>query len=206
MKKTNIVSTLFVLCLLLVILGPTGNAYAYDGNGSASYGESWSSNTSKLRNSEFPDFSNDCTNFASQCMNWGGKVHEKYGSSEATKWYCDKTLFGFTWSNSWSISSYFYNFLRNYNSAIQGSWKAPTANSSTLINNGDMLFYDWDSNGSKDHTGICTAYAADPNSGITGDVQCQHSTDRYRAIWHLKPYNANWSTTTITAVRPSSTL
>lgn len=109
----------------------------------------------------------------------------KYGSTEDTKWYMDHHWYGWSWSNSWTVASYFYNFLRANNSNYLGSWKAPTNNSNSSITRGDMLAYDWDSNGSKDHSGIVTGYGTDPNSGYYGDLQCQHTTNRYWAIWHL---------------------
>jgi hypothetical protein len=62
---------------------------------------------------------------------------------------------------------------------------------------GDLLFYDWDSNGSIDHVGIQTGWGVDPDSGWYGNYQDQHSNDRYHAFWSLRPYNSRWSSTTI---------
>lgn len=33
---------------------------------------------------------------------------------------------------------------------------------------GDILFYDWDSDGTYDHSAIVVVYARDPDSGING--------------------------------------
>ncbi|WP_237698983.1 amidase domain-containing protein [Caldicellulosiruptor obsidiansis] len=71
-----------------------------------------------------------------------------------------------------------------------------------LLKPGDILFYDWNSDGTYDHSAIVVVYARDPNSGINGVLQDQHTTDRKWAIWHLKPYNLNPWSTIIFAVRP----
>lgn len=193
---------LLVFCLLLMAIGNfslTSNAFAsYNAGGAASYAERYATSP----NSSWPYFSSDCTNFTSQALYSGGGWPMRYGSTEDTKWYMEHHWYGWTWSNSWTVASYFYNFLRANSSNYLGSWKNPTNGSNSSITRGDMLAYDWDSNGSKDHSGIATAYGTDPNSGYYGDLQCQHTTNRYRAIWHLWPYNPNRATTTIYARRP----
>jgi hypothetical protein len=185
-----------------MILIPAASAYASNNTtGAASYAESWA----RSRNSEFPSFSSDCTNFTSQALNWGGGKAELYGSSEDTKWYCDKTWYGtFVYSNSWSVASYFYNLWMAQGATYLGSWYAPSSNSNPVLGKGVLLSYDWDSNGSKDHSGIVTNFGTDTTTpSYYGDLQCQHTSDRYRAIWHLRPYNTYRTTTTITAIRPN---
>ncbi|MDI6815977.1 MAG: amidase domain-containing protein [Actinomycetota bacterium] len=206
MKYAKTVRIVLVLCSLVMVLVPAANAYAaYNATGAASYAESWVSNSQTLRNPEFPSFSSDCTNFTSQALNWGGGKAELYGSSEDTKWYCDKTWYGtFQYSNSWSVASYFYNLWMAQGATSLGSWYAPSSNSNSALSKGVLLSYDWDNNGSKDHMGIVTNTGTDPTSpSYSGNLQCQHSTDRYRAIWHLRPYNTYRTTTRITAFRPN---
>lgn len=58
---------------------------------------------------------------------------------------------------------------------------------------GDALFYDWQNDGL---IRIQVGSGPDPNSGWWGDYVDQHTTDRYHAFWSLKPYNANYMSTT----------
>lgn len=69
---------------------------------------------------------------------------------------------------------------------------------------GDVTFYDWENNGSKDHAGIIVGWGTDPDpkSGLTGDLTDQHTSNRFHSIWHLRPYNAQWATTAIYVRRP----
>jgi len=73
------------------------------------------------------------------------------------------------------------------------------------LQKGDIVFYDWGTGNSISHTGIIVVTnGTDPNqTSYTGNLQDQHSNARYHAIWHLKPYNANWATTVFRVYRPS---
>ncbi len=52
------------------------------------------------------------------------------------------------------------------------------------------------------HTSYCIGYGQDMEGyGGYGDLIDQHTTDRYHAIWHLRPYNSRWSTTTIVGIQ-----
>jgi len=63
---------------------------------------------------------------------------------------------------------------------------------------GSVVVYQWEAtpedigewNFSPDHTSIATAYGTDPDSGWSGLLVGQHTTNRHHAIWHLIPYNA----------------
>lgn len=201
-KKFKSESNFVIIALVLVsTLFPSISFASYNSSGAASYAETWWNS----RNWNYPLFTADCTNFVSQAMNVGGGWPEKYGSSEDAKWYCDTVIPYLLWSysTSWINASFLYNYMRNYSTYL-GSWKTyPTpSGDNTSIKTGDILSYDWDGNGSKDHSSIVTAYGKDPNSNYYGDLECQHTTNRYRAIWHLVPYNVNYKTTTVYARRP----
>jgi len=71
-----------------------------------------------------------------------------------------------------------------------------------VLQPGDILFYDWNSDGRFDHAGVSVGLGYDSTYGRTGNVQDQHTYDRFHAIWHLKPYNVRATTTTIVAIRP----
>lgn len=201
------------LCLVLTIaylfilgsLGFINNAYAYNASGAVSYANTWASNTQTLRNSNYPSFSSDCTNFVSQCIHdpaGANKAFDTVGSSEYFKWYCYDRILYWDYTTTWSVASHFYNYLReNPAGSNVGTWGVNPSNDISAVP-GDILFYDWDNNGSKDHAGIMVGNGTDPVSGWVGDLQNQHTTDRKNAIWHLRPYNSKWSTTVFAAMRP----
>jgi hypothetical protein len=200
-QHTKFAFSLSIIAVVLVsVLFPSASLAAYNPSGAASYAEYWWNK----RNPDYPNFNTDCTNFVSQAMNVGGGWPERYGSTEDTKWYCDKILWWWSYSSSWINASFLYNYMRNYTTYL-GSWKTypiPAGNN-TSITKGDILSYHWDGGGTaKDHSSIVTAYGQDPKSIYYGDLECQHTTDRYRAIWHLVPYNANYKTTVVFARRP----
>ncbi|MFZ3101109.1 MAG: amidase domain-containing protein [Desulfitobacteriaceae bacterium] len=191
---------LLVLSFIMSFFGISNTCLAYSAQNAATYAEQWALS----RNSNYPSFTEDCTNFASQALYAGGRPM-LYGSTEDTKWYVRKILFVWDYTLSWSMASYFYNFLGSNSAPLQGSWTTSSApgNDKSEIIKGDVLSYDWDGGGSKDHSAIVTYMGYDPNSSNFGDLVCYHSKDRYRGIWHLRPYNANYMTTIVYDRRPS---
>ncbi len=104
-------------------------------------------------------------------------------------------------TRSWSVVVDQWNFLLyTYPGGVpKGSSTGNTTNPWTpnAMMSGDVLFYDWDSNGVKDHESIQVAMGTDPNSGYYGNLIDAHTTNRYHAIWTLKPWNSKYASTTI---------
>lgn len=156
------------------------------------YAESWVSNTSKKRNSNYPDWPSDCTNFASQTIAGGGYAMQ----FSSPKWYVKKVNKQWDWSYSWSGTGDLANFLVAKGWGTWWGYQTPgTHNIASLA---DILEYDWTGDGGWDHAAVEVLYSGcDPDSKWCGDLVDQHTTDRYHAFWTLQPYNANWQTTKI---------
>jgi cell wall-associated NlpC family hydrolase len=80
-----------------------------------------------------------------------------------------------------------------------GQARGTAQNSYTGLSQGDLIAYDWDSNGTYTHMGIQTSAGKDVNwpSSPWGDRVDTHTTDRLRAFWSLYPVNAQRNTTNI---------
>ncbi|WAM31179.1 amidase domain-containing protein [Caldicellulosiruptor naganoensis] len=171
------------------------NAY-YSSGGAVNYADTWALS----RNPDYPNFSKDCTNFVSQALHEGGLIP----FDKQRGWYCEKVLWWWNWGQAWSVADSLRYWLLSANNAMYiGRWDYSSQSDFNFsLKPGDVLFYDWDSDGTYDHSAIVVVYARDPDSGINGVLQDQHTTDRKWAIWHLKPYNLNPLSTIIIAVRP----
>lgn len=193
---------------------PTAPRAGYDPAGACSYADRWSSNVPRLRNPAYdPGIANDCCNFVSQCLHdssGGKKPYDVSGTTEAFQWWTKKTLLGWDSTLSWVNCSHFYNYLMENPAGVylatwdwdpETGYPQPTDSTNRSFI-GDVVFYDWDGTGSKDHVGILVGSGRDNISGITGDLTDQHNTDRRHAIWHLRPYNARYRDTRVTLVRP----
>jgi hypothetical protein len=195
-----------------VVVAPSA-AFAYNRWDAASYAEYYWN----LRNPNYRSYSADCANFVSQSLHdpYGGG-HFSYvggpddfgeilmGTSDNHEWWMhwDPT-WGFSASRSWASVPDFYQFLQLHNpgGTYMGSAHTQAQQQATYtpnnVNTGDVLFYDWDSNGVLDHTAIQVGWGTDPTSGWYGNYINQHTTDRRHAFWSLMPYNSQWPSTTI---------
>ncbi|AVX20014.1 Putative amidase domain-containing protein [Carboxydocella sporoproducens DSM 16521] len=200
LSKSYIWAITLVVLIFIFTLSP--HVHAYNSTGAVSYAEKWA----KSRNSNYPSFDNDCTNFVSQAIHdptGAGKPFDESGSSQYFMWYIYKRWWGWDYTTTWSVASHFYNYLReNPAGSWINSWNPPQPTTPSDMKEGDILFYDWNNDGSKDHAAIVVGYGTDPTSGYVGNLQDQHTTDRYHAIWHLRPYNSKWTTTVIYDMRP----
>jgi hypothetical protein len=105
-----------------------------------------------------------------------------------------RTWWWYEWSHSWTVVDNFRSMLvaRGWGEFWGYQSYGPYNNGW----NGDAILYDWDNNGSWDHVSMESVhYGTDPNSGWTGNLVNAHNSNRRNAIWHLRPYNANWQTT-----------
>lgn len=115
-------------------------------------------------NSAYPRWNDDCTNFVSQCLRAGGwATVGSYPSDSRTDnrkwWYGSYTT---TSSYSWSASENWHQF-------ALGSGRTYILSGIGSLGHGDVLAYDFDHSGSKDHVQLCTAVSS------TEKFMTQHS-------------------------------
>lgn len=196
----------FLLVVVLTLTISITTAFAYNVSDAVDYSDDWALD----RNPNWPNFwlHGDCANFVSQCLYAGGIPFDTLGSiSDKECWWCEEDPYssgGWDYTSTWSVAPDLWDWLihDNHGSYI-GSWgPSEQSNSNASIEPGDVILYDWDSDASKDHTSFVAAWGTDPDSGYVGDLINQHTSDRYHAIWHLKPYNDYASTTFTYAARP----
>lgn len=189
------------LGMILIFNIYTSNAFAYDPYSASAYADRWA----KSRNSNYPANPSDCTNFVSQAIHdpsGGNKPYDKSGLYYDQVWYCGWNG-SFYWSNSWAVADSFKDYLLDNPAGwTVGAWGPYQPNTTAETRNGDVIFYDWESNGIMNHAGFKASWGTDPEKYWTGDLVDTHTADHYHAIWHLIPYNAQWVTTTVVAVRP----
>lgn len=197
LRGAGVAMTLGVTALLSATLP----AEAYNGQGAATYADAWALG----RNGNYPIFTSDCANFVSQAMHQGGGfsyIGQNRSSTDDTLWWASwSAASGFRWSHSWSVAQDNFYFL---NATYPGGWQQGTAPGSAsyywtpdAVVTGDLLYYDWQSDGSLDHVSMQVGWGTDPTSGWSGNYVDQHTNDRRHAFWSLRPYNSQWASTTI---------
>lgn len=206
MRKTLIAKVLAVILILNVLVVPS---FAYSRANAVNYANTYVLN----HNSEYVYFiRGNCANFVSQCLYAGGV------RQDSVWWYKDK-LIGESHSNAWAVADDLKNYMKNNLGAerLVSKWKKTGStsdgsysyvnNSSNLTNTGiEVVFYDWDGDGTIDHASIIvgTGYAADKkeyNGSYYGDLINQNTTDRKQTLWHLDGWNSHRLETEIYAFR-----
>ncbi|MDT7805889.1 MAG: hypothetical protein QOI78_9322 [Actinomycetota bacterium] len=183
----------------LILVATAGQAAAYDGNAAANYADIWA----KARNSDYPAFDADCTNFVSQAVSHGGfsMVNYLQSPNSVYSWWIERAVGSqFSWSLTWSVANSYYNFLLAYSpgGVREGTAPGTATNYYTpdSVITGDVLFYDWGQGEGISHAAIQTGIGTD-FSGFYGNYVDYHTTDRYHAFWSLVMYNSLASTTTV---------
>jgi hypothetical protein len=174
----------------------------YSLDGARFYGDQWA----YARNSNYPSFSEDCTNFVSQAMqSGGGEAMRGIGGNPTDyhNWYLQKYPFGvFTYSHSWTVANDLDQYVLNggtgnfsYSDGAPGNIGSGY---SPLGSEGDIIFYIWNTNdaGAGYHWSVRTFDGTDPDSHWVGGLVDQHTTDRRSAYWTLQPYNSQHYMTT----------
>jgi hypothetical protein len=107
-------------------------------------------------NPEFIAFAVDCTNYISQCLFAGGApIH--YTGNRGTGWWYKGYVSGKEWwSYSWAVS----NSLENLLSSSTWGLKAEVVDRAEQLMLGDVIIYDWDGDGTYQHSTIVTAFDA----------------------------------------------
>jgi len=199
-RRLSLCAASLALSGMVVVLTATPS-FAFSGTGAASYADTWA----RSRNSNYPSFSSDCANFVSQALHQGGGfsyIGRNGSTTDDTLWWVSwDPNTGFHWSHSWAVAQDQFYFL---NATYPGGWQEGTASGSATnywtpdaVVTGDVLYYDWQSDGLLDHESIQVGWGTDPTSGWNGNYVDQHTTDRYHAFWSLRPYNSQWASTTI---------
>jgi hypothetical protein len=196
--------------IFMVALTPAQSAIAYNGQGASDYAEYWWNK----RNSNYPSYSQDCTNFVSQALHSGGGfsyVNKGADFQDDHNWwgFWDNVL-GFKMSNSFIRVQDLYNFLIWHN---PGGYPEGTAHTfeeqvwtytPDAVIGGDVLFYDFGSGLAEGHTtlqvttiGWEEAMPDRQGPPMYGNLIDEHTTDRHHIFWSLFTYNSRWASTTI---------
>lgn len=194
----------------------TGPIY-YDRAAAVAYAEAnWNRNPASYRT-----YANDCTNFVSQVLRAGKLQDRGSGTSTAAatnpaNWYAGidfsagsdaPTPYN---SNTWSLSFMLKSFLQQTTSngrplAEEISIKGTPAQKTVPIlppqmQPGDLLFYDWENDGTIDHASVVVgkynAVTPDTTTQISSTIN-MHSNNRQHAFWSLKSGNPNWVNTKV---------
>jgi cell wall-associated NlpC family hydrolase len=178
---------------------------AYNPSSAASYADTWATNSSYC-NSHYC-FGNDCASFISYALrDGGGYVQAGVGGSTTDdhNWYL-RYVNGVQYTHSWSVANdlYWFQIYHYPGGGLHGTAPGTTTNVLSTVSVGDLIFYDWTSNGSMDHVAIQVAYGQDtnPGGGWYGDLVDAHNNNRKHAYWALRPYNTQYLTTTINMVQ-----
>ncbi|MEF2966139.1 amidase domain-containing protein [Paenibacillus sp. M1] len=107
-------------------------------------------------NPEFAEFEVDCTNYISQCLFAGGAPINYTGKRESGWWYKGYVGGKEGWSYSWSVANALERFLTNSGSGL----RAELVSRPEQLELGDVIVYDWDGDGSFQHSTIVTAFDA----------------------------------------------
>lgn len=190
------------VAILIGVVGLSAPAHAVDRKPAANYADS----TWNARPGQWPSFSDDCANFVSQ-SEYAGNIQFRIppnftweGYYTTTQYWYAQNSPGITqWTTSWTVAednSRFMQTLLNGMETDVPPTKEGAQPPSGYKNKADIVYYDWNSDGHIDHASIIVRKSAtDPDSGLTGTLIDQHTTDRKHAIWHLKPWNSREQTT-----------
>lgn len=144
---------------------PEWRSGLYDRIRAVRYADAWWDGT----NPRYPRFSDDCTNFVSQCLFAGGLPMWGEPDRAAGWWF----QFGPKpiWSYSWSTAHALYLVLT---SAFGGR----VVSDPSELKIGDVIFYDWNGEGIYHHTTIVTDFDAMGEPLVNA-----HTIDSYHRPW-----------------------
>ncbi|SFF06023.1 amidase domain-containing protein [Alteribacillus iranensis] len=136
----------------------------YDRRKAVQYAERWWNDY----NPSYRRFTNNCTNFVSQCLQAGGAPMTGMPNREKGWWYQ-----GDSWSYSWAVAHSFRWFLSSANHAFS----AAEVERATDLREGDVICYDFNGNGRWQHSTIVTSF--DGNKEPLVNAQTSNSRSRY---------------------------
>ncbi|UTL73587.1 amidase domain-containing protein [Bacillus halotolerans] len=121
-----------------------GRAFQYDRLGAVQYAEKYWNK----RNPAYKNFSDNCTNFISQCLHAGGapmRGHPNRGSG----WWMKQS----SWTYSWTVAHSMKMYLTNSKAGL----RAVRVKSADDLVPGDVICYDFEGDGRFNHTTIVVA-------------------------------------------------
>ncbi|MHB1128272.1 MAG: amidase domain-containing protein [Bacillota bacterium] len=209
LSKSKKLATITLITITLCLL--FGNVFAYAASYNGSSAASYADSHAIYYNYIYKSFTSDCANFVSQAFYAGGWpfANTSYSTTSPYAWYYkDNGTVGYTADDSntvtWSAARNLYSYIVQDSSPSRGTWATANPYAGTTSDPypdntsiGDAIFYDWTSDAVIDHVGIYAANGTDPNSGYSGALTDQHTTDRSHSIWSLSYYNADRNTTSI---------
>ncbi|HEY2494134.1 MAG TPA: amidase domain-containing protein [Paenibacillus sp.] len=107
-------------------------------------------------NPEFTSFAVNCTNYISQCLFAGGAPIHYTGKRASGWWYKGYVNDKEWWSYSWAVS----NSLERLLTSSTWGLRADVVERPEQLSLGDVIIYDWDGDGSYQHSTIVTAFDA----------------------------------------------
>ncbi len=124
-------------------------ALAYSPSGAVAHADQWATNSSWCNNHLC--FTQDCTNFVSYALHYGGGYQMVPGGSNTDDHYWYLTGWPWLYSHSWTVANDLYTFqMWHYPGGyLKGTALGSSNYSWDGISAGDLVFYDWDGNGSK---------------------------------------------------------
>ncbi|EIT86005.1 hypothetical protein A374_09219 [Fictibacillus macauensis ZFHKF-1] len=120
-----------------------GTKGVYDRLAAVRYAETWWNEA----NPAFRNFDVNCTNYISQCIYAGG-IPMAHTNSRSKGWWFTQD----NWSYSWTVA----NAMRWYLSGGEGILQAREVTSAQHLLPGDVICYDFDGDGTWEHTAIVT--------------------------------------------------
>ncbi|MDI6816306.1 MAG: amidase domain-containing protein [Actinomycetota bacterium] len=179
-------------------------AFAWCKSCAVNYADSYALNP----NPNWPNYYNDggdCTNFVSQCLNYGGIGMDTNYTDPNKYWYMVKNIHnawisGYPWIRAHESYEYFRTSSRtaSYRYFINSyDWQSATSrpippNNNTSLNNSDIVSLDFTGDGRRDHNMIVTRQNTTDvyNSAYAGDLvnyrTSSPSLNRKHIIWHVK--------------------
>lgn len=149
---------------MLVVHGAGG----YNAGNAVAYAERyWNS-----PNPAYPHFTDDCTNFISQCLHAGG-IPMLFSKEKGKGWWI-RTGKGSEWSYSWSVAHALYLILKSGASPM----RAVTKTSPDQLVPGDIICYDFNGDGRFQHNTIVVAKDA-----YNMPLVNAHTTDSSMRYW-----------------------
>lgn len=118
--------------------------FIYNRREAVQYAERWWNDD----NPRYRQFTNNCTNYISQCLRAGGAPMVGFGNRSKGWWYTGKS-----WSYSWAVANAFRWYLSGAKSGLRGMEMQTAAE----LMPGDVICYDFDGDGHWQHTTIVVA-------------------------------------------------
>ncbi|MFB4166256.1 amidase domain-containing protein [Alteribacillus sp. JSM 102045] len=138
--------------------------FDYDRRAAVQYAERWWNDYNPV----YRKFTNNCTNFISQCLR-AGKAPMRGIPDRGKGWWYGKS----SWSYSWAVAHSF----RWYLSGSTNGLTAAEAESANDLGLGDIICYDFNGDGNWQHTTIVTGF--DGNKEPLVNAQTENSRSRY---------------------------